>query len=127
MQAQRGRAMAIRMIRSLPLVALMAATASAALAQGPIDTVLRGRYVCEMPGNAAVGASVPLPDRSFTIESSSRYSAPQGGGVYLRRGDRMDMTSGPRRGETYLVVRPGFLRERQADGKPGRLRCVLQG
>jgi hypothetical protein len=119
--------MAIRMIRSLPLVALMAATASAALAQGPIDTVLRGRYVCEMPGNAAVGASVPLPDRSFTIESSSRYSARQGDGVYLRRGDRMEMTSGPRRGETYLVVRPGFLRERQADGKPGRLRCVLQG
>ena len=127
MQAQRGRAMATRMIRSLPFVALMAATASAALAQGPIDTVLRGRYVCEMPGNAAVGASVRLPDRSFTIESSSRYAAPQGGGVYLRRGDRMDMTSGPRRGETYLVIRPGVLRERQADGKPGRLRCVLQG
>ena len=127
MQAQRGRAMATRMIRSLPFVALMAATASAALAQGPIDTVLRGRYVCEMPGNAAVGASVRLPDRSFTIESSSRYAAPHGGGVYLRRGDRMDMTSGPRRGETYLVIRPGFLRERQADGKPGRLRCVLQG
>jgi hypothetical protein len=119
--------MAVRMIRSLPFAALLAATSSLAVAQGPIDTVLRGRYVCEMPGNAAIGASVPLPDRSFTIVRSSRYSAPQGAGVYLRRGDRMDMTSGPRRGETYLVVRPGFLRERQANGKPGRLRCLLQG
>ena len=127
MQAQRGCAMAQRMIRSLPVALLLAATSSLAMAQGPIDTVLRGRYVCEMPGNAAVGASVPLPERHFTIESSSRYSAPQGAGTYLRRGDRVDLTSGPRKGETYLVVRPGFLRERQPDGKPGRLRCVLQG
>ena len=127
MQAQRGCAMAQRMIRSLPVALLLAATSSLAMAQGPIDTVLRGRYVCEMPGNAAVGASVPLPARRFTIESSSRYSAPQGAGTYLRRGDRVDLTSGPRKGETYLVVRPGFLRERQPDGKPGRLRCGLQG
>ena len=115
------------MVRSLPFVALIAAVTSTALAQGPIETVPRGRYICELPGDAAIGASIPQPARSFTIESSSRYSASQGGGVYLRRGDRMDMTSGPRRGETYLVIRPGFLRERQADGKPGRLRCVLQG
>ena len=77
MQAQRGCAMAQRMIRSLPVALLLAATSSLAMAQGPIDTVLRGRYVCEMPGNAAVGASVPLPERHFTIESSSRYCAPQ--------------------------------------------------
>jgi len=127
MQAQRGRAMAARMIRSLSFVTLMAATASAAVAQGPIDTVLRGHYVCELPGDAATQAGIPQPGRNFTIESASRYSAPQGAGVYLRRGDRMDMTSGPRRGESYLVIRPGFLRERLADGKPGRLRCVLQG
>jgi hypothetical protein len=37
------------------------------------------------------------------------------------------MTSGPLRGQTYLVIDPGFLRERLADGKPGRLRCVLHG
>lgn len=127
MQAQRRRAMLARMIRSLPLVALIAAIASAAAAQGPIDTVMRGHYVCELPGDAAGQAGIPQPDRNFTIESSSRYSAPQGTGVYLRRGNRMDMTSGPRRGESYLVIRPGFLRERQSDSKPGRMRCVLQG
>ena len=115
------------MIRSLPVAVLLAATTSLAAAQGPIDTVLRGRYVCEMPGDASVGASIRQPERNFTIKSSSRYSAPQGGGIYLRRGDRLDLTSGPRKGESYVVLRPGFLRERQADGKPGRLRCVLQG
>lgn len=127
MQAQRSRAIDVRMSRSLLATALFAAASSIAAAQGPIDTVLRGHYNCEMPGDAARGASVPLPHRSFTVETSSRYSAPQGAGTYLRRGDRMDMTSGPRKGEVYLVLRPGFLRERQADGKPGRLRCVLRG
>ena len=79
--------MAARMIRSLSFVTLMAATASAAVAQGPIDTVLRGHYVCELPGDAATQAGIPQPGRNFTIESSSRYSAPQGAGVYLRRGE----------------------------------------
>nr|WP_166175609.1 elongation factor P [Altererythrobacter segetis] len=114
------------MTRSLSFAALLGAISSTAFAQGPIDTVLRGPYVCELPGDAAGRAGIPQPDRSFTIESSSRYTAPQGAGTYLRRGVRLDMTSGPRKGEAYLVVRPGFLRERQADGTPGRLRCVLQ-
>jgi hypothetical protein len=119
--------MGARMIRSLPFAALFASAASIAPAQGPIDTVLRGAYVCELPGDAAGQAGIPQPDRSFTIESSSRYATLHGSGVYLRRGNRLDMTSGPRRGDSYLVIRPGFLRERQANGTAGRLRCVLEG
>ncbi len=119
--------MGARMIRSLPAAALLAALPAIAAAQGPIDTVPRGSYVCEMPGDAAGQAGIPQPDRSFRIKSSSRYATSRGGGLYLRRGDRLNMTSGPLKGETYLVIRPGFLRERQPDGKPGRLRCVLQG
>jgi hypothetical protein len=115
------------MIRSLTSAALLAATASAGFAQGPIDTIDRGSYVCELPGDAASQAGIPQPERSFTIEGSSRYSARQGAGSYLRRGDRVEMTSGPRKGEAYRVVRPGFLRVLEADGKPGRLRCVLEG
>jgi hypothetical protein len=114
------------MTRSLIVVALVAALPAAAAAQGPIGTVPRGSYVCEMPGNAAGQAGIPQPERSFKVKSSSRYATPRGGGVYLRRGDRLEITSGPLRGQTYLVIRPGFLRERQADGKPGRLRCVLR-
>jgi hypothetical protein len=37
------------------------------------------------------------------------------------------MTSGPRKGDAYLVVHAGFVRLLQPDGSAGRLRCVLQG
>jgi hypothetical protein len=115
-----------RMIRSLPLAALFAATASIAVAQGPIGTAERGAYACELPGDANGAAGQAQADRNFIIETASRYSAPQGGGTYLRRGNRMEMTSGPRKGETYEIVRPGFVRLLKADGTPSRLRCVLQ-
>jgi hypothetical protein len=118
--------MATCMIRALPFAILLAA-APAAFAQGPIATIERGSYVCELPGDAGTRAGIPQPERSFTIESSSRYAARQGAGTYLRRGDRLEMTSGPRKGETYRVVRPGFLRGLQPDGKPSRLRCVFTG
>jgi hypothetical protein len=114
------------MIRSLPLAAVLAAASSIAVAQGPINTVARGAYQCELPGDAAGQASVPQHERSFSIESSSRYSSPQGRGTYLRNGKRLRMTSGPRKGEAYLVVHVGFMRLLQADGTPGRLRCVRQ-
>jgi hypothetical protein len=119
--------MGVAMIRSLPVAALVAMAASAGFAKGPIDTVERGPYVCELPGDAAGQASVAQPERSFTIESSSRYSSPQGSGIYLRQGKRLQMTSGPRKGEAYRVVHPGFVRLLQPDGSAGRLRCVLQG
>jgi hypothetical protein len=115
------------MIRSLPIAALLVAAASVAFAKGPIDTVERGPYVCELPGDAAGRAGIPQPERSFTIESSSRYSSPQGSGTYLRQGKHLQMTSGPRKGDAYLVVHAGFVRLLQPDGSAGRLRCVLQG
>ncbi len=103
-----------------------AVLAAPAFAQGAIGTVERGPYVCELPGSADGRAGVEQADRALTIESSSRYSSPQGSGSYLRRGDTLTLTSGPRQGESYAVVSPGFLRLME-DGKPGRLRCVRQG
>jgi len=44
----------------------------------------------------------------------------------LRRGDVLQLTSGPRQGESYAVIGGGFLR-RIEDGQPGRLRCVRGG
>jgi len=108
------------------MTALVLVSAAPPPAPGPIDTAMRGPYVCELPGDAAGPAALVQPERGFTIESASRYSAPQGAGTYLRRGDRLEMTSGPRKGEAYQVVRPGFLRLLGPDGNPGRLRCVRQ-
>lgn len=114
-------------MKGLPISILLAAgLAAPAFAQGAIGTVARGAFACELPGDAAGQAGIPQPDRSFTIESASRYSSPQGGGSYLRRGNTLTMTSGPRQGESFLVVSEGFLRLIE-DGRPGRLRCVRQG
>ena len=108
----------------IPMV--LGAIAVPALAQGGIGTVERGAYVCELPGDAGGNAGIEQPGQAFTIESASRYSAPQGSGTYLRRGDILQLTSGPRQGESYAVISAGFLR-RIEDGKPGRLRCVRAG
>ena len=108
----------------IPIV--LGAFAVPVLAQGAIGTVERGAYVCELPGDAGGRAGVPQPDRSLIIESASRYSSPQGSGTYLRRGDTLQLTSGPRQGESYAVIGSGFLR-RIEDGRPGRLRCVRSG
>jgi hypothetical protein len=114
-------------MKALPL-ALLAATLAAApaFAQGAIGTVARGSYSCELPGDAGGRAGVAQPDRNFTIQSSSRYGSPQGNGTYLRRGDTLTLTSGPRQGESYAVVSEHFLRKIEG-GRPGRLRCVHSG
>lgn len=108
---------------------LLAAIAAASLlapaaAQGPIGTVTRGPYRCELPGDAAGQAGQVQPEAAFTIDSASRYTSPQGGGTYLRRGNTLTLTSGPRQGESYAILSEGFLR-RIENGRPGRLRCVL--
>lgn len=105
---------------------LFAGFAVPALAQGAIGTVERGVYICELPGDAGGRAGIVQPERELTIQSASRYSSPQGSGTYLRRGDILVLTSGPRQGESYSVVGNGFLRLNE-DGKPGRLRCVRAG
>jgi hypothetical protein len=113
------------MKRILPALVLIP-VAAAAQAQGPIATAERGAYVCEMPGTAAGKAGYEQPERNFRIESASRYSSPQGAGTYLLRGDKIEFTSGPRKGEAYQVIRSGFLRAIGANGAAGRLRCVRQ-
>ena len=112
------------------LLAAAAATASPASApppdgEGPIGIVRQGTYHCELPGDAAGPAGIAQPDLTFSIESASRYSTAQGRGTYLRRGDSLTLTSGPRQGESYRIVGSNVLR--QLDNvEPGRLRCVRQ-
>jgi len=113
-------------MRGLLISVLLGGIAAPALAQGAVGTIARGSYVCELPGDALGSAGVEQPAQSFTIESASRYSSPQGAGTYLRRGDTVVLTSGPRQGESYALISGGFLR-RVEDGRPGRLRCVRDG
>lgn len=114
-------------MKGLPISLILAgAIVSPALAQGAIGIVARGTFACELPGDAAGQAGIAQPERNITIESASRYSSPQGNGSYLRRGNTLTLTSGPRQGEAYAVVSESFLRQIEG-GHPGRLRCVRQG
>lgn len=100
--------------------------AAQSVPQGQIGTLERGQYSCELPGDANGSVGVPQPEAAFVIENASRYSAAQGSGTYLRRGDTVTFTSGARQGESYRVVSPTFLR-RIENGQPGRLRCLRTG
>jgi hypothetical protein len=113
-------------MKGLSVAILLAGVAVPGLAQAGIGTVTRGVYVCELPGDASGLAGVEQTERGFTIMSSSRYSSPQGSGSYLRRGDTVTLTSGPRQGESYAVLGARFLRLIE-DGQPGRMRCIRTG
>ena len=113
-------------MKALLIPMLLGAIAVPVLAQGGIGTVERGNYVCELPGDAGGSVGIEQAGQALTIESASRYSSPQGSGTYLRRGDTLQLTSGPRQGESYAVISASFLR-RIEDGRPGRLRCVRTG
>jgi hypothetical protein len=114
-------------MKGLSFLALIAAVAaSPALAQGPIGTLERGKYACELPGDATGKAGIAKPDADFTIIGASRSSSAQGHGTYLRRGDVVTFTSGPRSGEAYAVISSVFLR-RMENGRPGELRCIRNG
>lgn len=111
---------------AFPMLALLvgALTASPAMAEKRIETVQRGTYMCELPGNAAGAVAMPQPDSDFRIKSGSRYSSRDGSGIYLFKGGVLQFTSGPRKGERFQVLRSGFMRILESDGEPGRLRCI---
>ncbi|MCC6827121.1 MAG: hypothetical protein IT550_02680 [Novosphingobium sp.] len=92
---------------------------------GELGTVEVGRYVCELAGDAAGPAGRHVPEADFSIVTTSSYRVDGRGGSYLRTGDRVVFTSGPRDGERYRRLRSGFLRRSLADGSDGPLRCVL--
>ena len=96
-----------------------------ASAQQQVGTIDRGEYVCELPGDAGGAAGIHQPDEDFEIESASRYSSPQGSGTYLRRGNRLTLTSGPRNGDRYVIISRGILRK-LAGGEATRLRCIRE-
>ena len=114
----------------LPVIslALLAASAPAlATGGGKIRTLDRGTYVCEMPGDAATSRGVPVPEEGFSITNASTYSTPEGRGTYLRTGDSVTMTSGPKKGDRYSVKNERFLRKLANDGTPNGLRCIRLG
>jgi hypothetical protein len=111
----------------LVLPALALGAAASAAPGGPIGTLPRGTYVCELPGDALGPAGEAQPQFNFTIIHGSSYRSGDQTGVYLLTGDRLAFTSGPFDGLRYRRLGDGFLRRTEADGTDGPLRCIRQG
>ena len=108
------------------MILLSALLAVPGLAQGPVGTAARGSYSCELPGNAAGAAGIAQPEANFRIASASRYQSAQGDGTYLRQGDTIRFTSGPRKGELPSPPGPGWQADPAAVRPPRRVRPVVR-
>ena len=86
-----------------------------------------GEYRCALPGSAAGRAWIDQPERGFTIVRASRYRSADGAGTYLMTGREVRFTGGPMKGTRLLRVAGRMLRESDAEGVPGRLRCLRTG
>jgi hypothetical protein len=113
-----------------PFAASLILAAAAAVAVPPVTgigqlgTLQRGLYRCETPGDAGGPAGIPREDEDFQVISSSRYTVHGGRGVYLRKGDLVTMTSGPRKGVQYRLESERHLLK---VGSEKDLRCYWRG
>jgi hypothetical protein len=109
------------------LVAAAAALPSSAQADGPIGTLPLGRYLCELPGDAAGPTSRPIDKAWFDVTNGSSYRAATGKGTYLLRGDEVVFTRGPMRGARFERVSPKALQRTNLEGEFAKMRCVRTG
>ena len=105
----------------------LAAAPALAVSGGQLDTIERGPWACEMPGDAGTTPGVATPEADFIITNGSTYHVPEGHGTYLRTGDDVRMTSGPRQGDRYTLQSEHFLRKLDSNGKDTGLRCIKLG
>ena len=107
-------------------VAVLASPA-AAQATGELGTLPHGRYLCELPGDAAGLASRPIDTAWFDIINSSSYVSESGGGTYLMTGDAVVFTRGPMRGAKFQRVSDRRLQRTNLEGEFAKMRCVRTG
>jgi hypothetical protein len=112
------------MKRAAILLGILAAGPALAAPGGTIDTIRRGDYYCELPGDATGPAGHIQAEEGFSITNGSSYATAQGGGSYLLVGHVLTMTSGPKRGQKFNRLSSNFLRKLDADGTESTLRCV---
>lgn len=106
------------------LILTAVATVPSVTGVGQLGTLERGLYRCEAPGDASGPAGIRREGEDFQVISSSRYIVPEGRGVYLRKGDLVTMTSGPRKGAQYRLESERHLLK---VGSEEGLRCYWRG
>ncbi len=103
------------------------ALASGVSAKGPLETLPLGRYLCELPGDAAGLASVPVAGAWFDITNASTYIAEGGHGTYLLTGDDLVFTRGPMRGARFERTGMRAFRRTDVTGPLAKMRCIKTG
>jgi len=111
--------------RSLILAATLCA--APALAQGELGTLPTGRYLCEVPGDAAGLASRPVDGHWFDVVNASRYVSEGGDGTYLLTGKSVVFTRGPMRGARFAWNGMRALKRTDLSGDLAKMRCVRTG
>ncbi|MCW1383374.1 hypothetical protein OLX02_11130 [Novosphingobium sp. KCTC 2891] len=115
------------LLPSLAMIVALAATPAAAVPGGQLGTMTVGRWVCELPGDAALPAT-PVTDEDFWIVQDSSYRLRSGEqGSYLLLGNMLTMTSGPKNGHRYRLDSSAMVHRLGADGQQQDLRCVKSG
>lgn len=111
----------------LPMILTAAAAVPAPIADGRIDVLLHGRYVCELPGDATGPASRPVKGAWFDVVNNSSYLSEGGGGTYLRTGDKVVFTRGPMKGAMFSVTGDRAIQRTDLSGELRAMRCVRGG
>jgi hypothetical protein len=108
----------------MPRFAILVSLGLALPISGAAAAAPGGRLATLLPGDATGPSGRPVSEETFAIRNASTYVAAEGAGSYLLTGDRLVMTSGPRRGDRYRRVSNNFLRKLDAAGAETGLRCV---
>jgi hypothetical protein len=116
-----------RYLLPLALLAAPALGAESPPADGRLGTLPIGRYLCELPGDAAGPASLPVADAWFDIVTASSYKSEGGGGTYLLTGREVVFTRGPMKDERFERTSSRTLRRVDHEGRVDKLRCVRTG
>jgi hypothetical protein len=109
------------------LLAAGAVASTGAQAAGPLGTLPLGRYLCELPGDAAGPASIPVEGAWFDIVNASSYAAEGGNGTYLLTGKDLVFTRGPMRGARFERTGVRALKRVDLTGPLAKMRCIKTG
>jgi hypothetical protein len=118
------------MLRPTTIILAGIASVCAAAVQaheGRLGVIDRGYYACETPGDAEIGPGIAASEYDFLVISASRYRTADGTGNYLRTGDKVQMTSGPKKGEAFEMKGERFLKMTTGKGVENGIRCIRYG
>ncbi|WP_390550945.1 elongation factor P [Qipengyuania sp. MTN3-11] len=109
------------------LAALAVSSTAPLAAHDRLGTLPHGRYVCALPGDATGLPVKEISEHNFAITGASSYEASEGRGTYLKVGDTVTFTRGPRKDMKLKLLPSGLLQWVKEDGSLGRIRCSRVG